>query len=46
MNDFTVPMLIVLIFAPWILPTAWVAGGMVRDYFWFKYGIDLLRTRS
>jgi hypothetical protein len=38
--------LILLILSPWIIPAAWVACGMVRDYVWFNYGIDLLRRRS
>jgi hypothetical protein len=38
-------MLALLIFSPWILGTCWIAGGMVRDWFWFKYNVDLLGRR-
>jgi hypothetical protein len=40
-----VGMLVVLVFSPWILTTTWIMGGATRDYFWFKYGVDLLRQR-
>ena len=45
MTAYEVGALIILVFSPWILTTTWMAGGMVRDWFWFKFGIDLLRTR-
>ena len=45
MDAMEIGMLVVLIFSPWILTTLWIAGGMVRDWVWFKYGFDLLRRR-
>ena len=45
MTAYEVGALVILLFTPWILTTLWISGGMVRDYFWFKYGVDLLRTR-
>ena len=45
MDAMEIGALVVLLFAPWILTTTWIMGGMVRDYFWFKYSVDLLRRR-
>ncbi len=45
MTAMEVGMLVVLLFSPWILTTLWIAAGMTRDYFWFRYGFDLLRQR-
>lgn len=38
--------LVVLIFAPWILTTSWMAAGMFRDLVWYRYGFDLLGVRA
>jgi hypothetical protein len=45
MGAMEIGMLIVLLWSPWILTTSWIAGGMLRDYVWHRYGLDLLRTR-
>ncbi len=45
MTAYEVGMLVVLLFAPWILTTSWMAGGMIRDYVWHRWGFDLLRQR-
>ena len=45
MSAYEVGALIVLVFSPWILTTSWMAGGMLRDCIWFRYGIDLLGVR-
>lgn len=37
--------LAILIAAPWILTTSWIAGGMFRDMVWYRFGFDLLGVR-
>ena len=45
MGAMEIGMLIVLVFSPWILTTSWMAGGMLRDCIWHRWGFDLLGVR-
>ena len=45
MDAMEIGMLVVLLFSPWILTTSWMAGGMLRDMVWHRYGFDLLGVR-
>jgi hypothetical protein len=46
MTGNAVAVLMLLLLSPWIATTLWIAGGDLRDYVWFNFGIDLLRRRS
>jgi hypothetical protein len=41
MSGNVAAVLMLLILSPWIFATAWVAGGMFRDWLWWTHGIDI-----